>query len=604
MAGATIAILILTIRWQRKSLSAFAATAIYVSVLLLTSNLWLETVTSRLDIKQDIQQRQAFDLEHRTSNLHHHLSALGGALFLLEDWHLQQQDAGYVPTRAEIQQIGAHQWKSPIAKPTRNIHIALLESIWDTSVLDNVVINGPAIDPRFMSLWRAAGSPHALSPVIGGSTANAEFEVLCGFPAPGNSISFVGSLRNRMPCLPAIFKNLGYRTIASHPHLASNWSRDTAYDRLGFQVFNSLDSFTLEPKDLDGPFLTDKSMFQQNLELIEPIDSEQPTFNYVVSLSSHWAYSRNEVERPTIVDVKPASLKLLHDYVNSSAYTTSAFMDWAESILAADPDALIIAFGDHAPVLDAEPDIYKEISNRVGGRFEDAHTRQLVGMSRVPLLILDGMNGPTALAEDTPLYQLPQIIGNLLHSEQLLPYASPRNSDIIVRTVPEGMLARIGGTWRRCGSASAKVEENGCKDAWSIHQRNKLVRQDLAVGKNYFLKQASAEQLVQDATPIQINHRFKSCEYEIDQWGPRQGTPGKAINSGNPETSLIWITFRSLRGQPDITIGNVAVEEVHAPLLITASIPTIELPNHAADVPVKIRCPNEDATQVGVIQIR
>jgi hypothetical protein len=603
LIAVVLVLILLSIRWRWKSLGAISIAAVYVFALASSSSIWLPTVTKRLGVEHEDKPRiQAFDQKQRAEGQYSRLSALGGPLFLIEDWIVQQRDAGYVPSRDEINELGKTTWRLPTIVPTRNVHIVLLESIWDTSVLEGVSITGDAIDPRFMALWRAAGTPHALSPVIGGSTANAEFEALCGFPAPSNSIAFVGSLRNRMPCVPAVLQKFGYHTLATHPHIASNWARDTAYDRIGFRTFNTIDSFELEQKDLDGPFLTDKSMFEQNLALLDSIDHDQPVFNYIVSLSSHWAYARNMEERPDIVNVKPAELKLLQGYVNSSAYTTRAFMDWTERVLATDPDALIVVFGDHAPVLDAQPDVYKGLANQVDGHFDDSGTRQIVGMSRVPLLIVDGVNGPVSLPDDIPLYQLPQVIGNILHQSPLLPHRTVENGDIIVRSMPSRMLARIEGIWRRCGSTTDPVHENGCDNAWQIQRRNRLLRQDLAVGGSYSLDQTDAKQVLDGMEPMQINQKFKSCEFEIKQWGPNRVVAGASFNSSKPDTSAVWISFTKLRGQPDVMIGNVPTKEVRGARLITASVSTATLPQNPSQIPVQLRCPDEAPVQVGVIE--
>ncbi len=65
----------------------------------------------------------------------------------------------------------------------RNLHVILLESFWHPAPLVAAKFNQDPFDPRFLELWRQTGFSEAMSPAFGGRTANAEFEVLCGFPA-------------------------------------------------------------------------------------------------------------------------------------------------------------------------------------------------------------------------------------------------------------------------------------------------------------------------------------------------------------------------------------------------------------------------------------
>ncbi|MFT3761081.1 MAG: LTA synthase family protein [Pseudoxanthomonas sp.] len=600
---ASLALLLSCIRWRWMTLLPITLAGLYVVLMVLTSNSWLRAAAKALDVPiEDKPAIHAFDLEHRRTEQFNRLSVLGGPLFLLEDWNIQKMDAGHVPSEDEVRKIGFSSWKPSITQPRRNIHIVLLESIWDTSVLEGVNIQGDPIDPRFMALWQAAGKPHALSPVVGGSTANAEFEALCGLPAPSNSIAFISSLKNQMPCLPAQLQKLGYKTIASHPHLATNWARDQAYELIGFQIFNPLDAFSLEPQDMDGPFLTDHSLFDQNFSMLESIDSESPTLNYVVSLSSHWSYARNTKQRPDIVMVEP-HLKLLSAYVNSSAYTTRALMDWIEKVLARDPSALIIAFGDHAPVLDAQPDVYRGVAGQVDGQFSDNGVRQLVGMARVPMLILDGVDGPAALSEDTPLYELPEIIGRLVGQQPLLPYSPDTGSTTLVRSVPGRLLARVEGIWRSCGSSASPIKSPECDAAWKIQYRNRTIRQDLSVGKSYYLGQSITRELRSGLTPMRISNTFKACQFDVKQWGPDTAKAGQPFNSSEAGQSAIWISFNKLRGSPSVTIGKTEAKVVQGPRLITASVPSTSIPGTPGEVPVWLTCPDEPRVKIGVVKI-
>ena len=97
--------------------------------------------------------------------------------------------------------------------------------------------------PELRALWAETGHSVTLSPVFGGYTANAEFEALCGFPVTENAVFFEGWLRRDVPCLPALLREAGYRTVASHPNVPGFWNRTHAYRLTGFDEYLSVADF-------------------------------------------------------------------------------------------------------------------------------------------------------------------------------------------------------------------------------------------------------------------------------------------------------------------------------------------------------------------------
>lgn len=598
-----LAVLACCIVPRRRALAGLLMGSAYATVLVLSSGLWVDKASAWLGTQLPAPGTvHAFDLRKRTDEQVRNLVEQGGPLYLLYDWNSMKREIGFIPSHDEVAAIQPVKWNAPTTHPTRNVHVVLLESIWDSSVLDNVSVTGEPLDPRFVALWNQAGKPHALSPVLGGMTANAEFEVLCGLQAPSNSIVFLDNLQQATPCLPALFQHLGYHTVASHPHEASNWGRDRAYALVGFQEFNPITGFDLD--DLDGDFLTDQSLFRQNLALLENQSPKTPVFNYIVTLSSHWAYVRNAQRRPDKVTITPDNLKLLPAYLNSSAYTTAAFMDWVEQVLIRDPDALIVAFGDHAPVLDSQPDVYTWLSDKVQGNFESTSVRQLVGMSRVPVLVIDGNEGAVRLPDELPLFELPSIIGEKAGlGPRALPQTRALADDILVRPLLGQLLAKVDGRWLSCGTRETPVQTAACKRAWTVQQKDRVVRQDLVAGDDYFLEMAGGAELTRGLADLKIVRSHKTCSFDVKQWGPSEATVGKPFNPTPNGDSTVWITFNSLRGIPKVLIGDLAAKVVKGDKLVTASAPTAQVTGKAGAIPVWLQCADEDRVQIGVLKI-
>ncbi|HSP80603.1 MAG TPA: hypothetical protein VLQ93_18875, partial [Myxococcaceae bacterium] len=101
-----------------------------------------------------------------------------------------------------------------------NVHLIVLESFVDPSLLENVRLSAQPAHPD----WQERYSPHlglSRSPVFGSGTAQAEFEVLCGVPALRQLAAtefnlFTGA---KAWCLPGILSRLGFRTVASNAYL-------------------------------------------------------------------------------------------------------------------------------------------------------------------------------------------------------------------------------------------------------------------------------------------------------------------------------------------------------------------------------------------------
>lgn len=530
------------------------------------------------------------------------LQARGPLLFLFDDWRVLREDTRNVPNQHDIESLQLQSWAPGDFSASRNVHVVLLESIWDTSLLDRYQSDRDPLDPRFLALWEQAGKPYMLSPEMGGGTANAEFEVLCGFPAPRNSMAFVNLLRNASPCLPAVLSRMGYRSIASHAHHADNWNRVSAYGRAGFDHYRPIEAFDLD--DMEGIFLADSSFFRQNLAFLDGQEHGRPVFNYLVTLSSHWGYLRNMQRRPDLVATYPDDAPMLHGYANAVAYTTRAFMDWTAGVLSRDPHALIVAFGDHAPSLDADPDPYTEVNGRDPATFDSPETRRRLGIARTPLLIINGERGPVHAGTDVPMYELPGLIGELLGSGALLPQSAQRGP-MTIRPFRGHMLTGHDGIWQDCAEHPGAERMPVCDQAWTQFNQLRMLRQDTVLGHGHYLRAQGADDYRQvRRTAMEVEQRHQACAFEVEQWGPQEGTVSKGLNVQADGSSAIWIRMKSIRGEPEVKIDGMPGIPTRADGLITAAFPSDRLASRAGKLPVTLTCPDQIPVLIGNIDIQ
>jgi phosphoglycerol transferase MdoB-like AlkP superfamily enzyme len=390
------------------------------------------------------------------------------------------------PTRDEAMTVATQAlgkpWFGSLAVPAkpRNIYVMVLESFWDPSLLAKAGYSEAPFDPRFEALWEQAGKSTALSPAFGGQTANAEFEFLCGFPVHDFTVKFESGFDNDLPCLPRLLGRLGYRTVASHPNSPGFWNRQNAYRHAGFEQFWSAKDFELD--DLTGPFLSDRSLYRQVASRLDRDRDDRPTLSYVMTYYGHWAYDLSESHPAVIAASSPN--ELVQRYGSVIRHKSRELADEIERITRTDPDAIIIAFGDHLPTLGAKFGGYVE-SGLLAERFGDLSAAQYGVSDATPLLVIDGERGPLRVGS-VPMFELPRLLMDLLgHSQNTLFDLSRTPGDRLYRPLPEATLIYRGREVEQvCRSGDSDPE---CRRAGEWLASVELLGRDIFEGKAYAL---------------------------------------------------------------------------------------------------------------------
>lgn len=371
----------------------------------------------------------------------------------------------------------------------RNIHLVLEESFWDPSPLTAADVEQP-IDPRFMKLWAATGYTRALSPAFAGQTANAEFEILTGFPLDRVSVKFEEGFNDHLPALPQILRDIGYRTVASHPNSPGFWNRQVSYQKLGFETFWSLPDFIQD--DMAGPFLSDKSLHAQVGNKLADSDDGRPVFDYTVTFYGHWGYDASKF-RPQVIGTS-SHVDEVNAYINTVHYKSAEMMDALAHIQASDPDSIVILFGDHLPILGRKFAGYVE-SGFLAPTFGEFSADMYARSTATPLVVVDGQNGPLKLG-NVPMYRLGRILLDLIAYDQpsMLDLALPPAQalkDTVLRPLPSVVVS-----YRPEGLEQARVslpDRPGSEDAEVLAwlQDVKLIAADIFDGRKYALRGVS-----------------------------------------------------------------------------------------------------------------
>ncbi len=242
-----------------------------------------------------------------------------------------------------------------------NIIVIMNEAFSDLSILDDYVTNEEEI-PYMRSLMD--GAPNTISgymdvSVLGGNTANTEFEFLTGDTMaflPQGCIPYQQFVHESTPSIASSLKDLGYRTLALHPYRAGGWDRDEVYAHFGFDEFYSQNDFT-DPLLL-RKYISDESDVDKVIELYES-DPDTPLFLFNVTMQNHSSYTDAFDNFTHSIEVEGSDSFALNQYLSllkESDKSLEKLITYFERI---DDPTIIVFFGDHQPTDSVVAPIYK-----------------------------------------------------------------------------------------------------------------------------------------------------------------------------------------------------------------------------------------------------
>lgn len=284
----------------------------------------------------------------------------------------------------------------------RNVHLIVLESFLDPRLFSKLGFSTPPVHPAFEKLF-GDRLGLSLSPVFGGATAQAEFEILCGVPALEllSSVEFNVFNGSQAHCLPGQLAALGYQSSATNTYKPNFFNAAAGYRGAGFNASYFPKEFTPASDSylsFGNPgveeYMFDRDLFSQNLNYIESRlreHPETPLFNYVLTIYGHTPHILDP-------DIRPEKIELISDYpddhlsraVNQFYYRTEAIAEYVKKLVSMDPDSLIILISDHVPPLRNGPNTFKALAYLDGVDRAYYHNRLAIidrGQSRVWPLI-------------------------------------------------------------------------------------------------------------------------------------------------------------------------------------------------------------------------
>lgn len=242
-----------------------------------------------------------------------------------------------------------------------NIIVVMNEAFSDLSILGDYTTNMDEI-PFMRSLMDGAYdtiSGYMDVSVLGGNTANTEFEFLTGDSTaflPQGCIPYQQFVHGEIPTIASALKDIGYRTVALHPYRASGWDRSEVYPYFGFDSFYTQDDF--EDPLIYRKYISDQSDIEKIIEIYEQ-DPEQPLFMFNVTMQNHSSYTDVFDNFTPQIQVEGVESVALNQYLSLLYESDKSLQQLVQYFDRMDDPTIIVFFGDHQPTDSVVAPIYK-----------------------------------------------------------------------------------------------------------------------------------------------------------------------------------------------------------------------------------------------------
>lgn len=198
--------------------------------------------------------------------------------------------------------------------------------------------------------------------VLGGNTANSEFEFLTGNSMaffPNGSVPYLQYIRDGISTIVPQLEEYGYTTYGTHPYRAKGWKREFIYDLMGFDYRYFQGSFPFEDKLRN--YVSDEADFKSILEWRN--NTEGPFFMFNVTMQNHSNYGGDfdNFDPQIVAKFKNTySNKYLNKYLSLMYETDQDVASLLSELSQSDRKTIVVFWGDHQPNDYVVRPIYKE----------------------------------------------------------------------------------------------------------------------------------------------------------------------------------------------------------------------------------------------------
>ena len=228
----------------------------------------------------------------------------------------------------------------------KNVIILQLESIQEFVL--HKTINGKEITPNLNKFLDENIEFSNMFMQSYSSTADSEFSTISSLYPMENGMSFSRYYTNSIDDIFSMFHQDNYTTSYMHGNYGYFWNRGNVYNLLPVDHLELKDSFEDISENIMG-YLSDELLYKQAVEKIK--NYEKPFMSYIVSASSHTAFTLDGLQDPSKVQIDVGKYKgtFFGNYLESVNYADYAFGLFIEELKDAGlyDDTVILLYGDH-----------------------------------------------------------------------------------------------------------------------------------------------------------------------------------------------------------------------------------------------------------------
>lgn len=234
--------------------------------------------------------------------------------------------------------------------------------------------------------------------VLGGNTANTEFEFLTGNSMaflPQGSIPYQQYIKSEVPSVASYLKDLGYQTIGMHPYRSTGWDRDKVYPLLSLDETYFLDDF--ENPEIIRKYVSDRANYEKIIELFEAKEDNTPLFLFNVTMQNHSSYTDAYDNFSPDISVAGAESDALNNYLSLLHISDAALEELLTYFEQEEEPTVVVFFGDHQPTNSVVRPIWK-----LNGKSDSSLTKEEnASRYEVPYIIWTNYAMESIHGEDT-----------------------------------------------------------------------------------------------------------------------------------------------------------------------------------------------------------
>ena len=304
-----------------------------------------------------------------------------------------------------------------------NIYFIVLESFINPNYLQNIEYSQNPLAKEMLPYLHNGSFSHIISPVYGGNTAQAEFEILTGIPAFAkiDTIEFNLFKGGKIDSFITQLQKNGYQSFATIATDAIFFNSKLAYKSLGFQRVR----FLKEEKDFhqnpNDKKIFDGDLFNYNLKIIKEhlANHKEPFISYTLGMYGHIPYERNKKDRPDGIEVKNSQNSAIKRVANQFYYRTKALASYINTLLTLDPKSIIFVSSDHIPAL---------LNRKVHYKYEK-HTN-------IALLLV---RGKFIDLKEIHQYEVPHLLWSLLTKQKMPKFTKEQLEQLYYKALYQGV---------------------------------------------------------------------------------------------------------------------------------------------------------------------